>query len=511
MPCVAALSGCVVTSPAFFRPRAFAVAICFSLRPIRLLTSLMVRLPSAFAGAFFAGAFLAGASASAFAAAFLAGAFFAAVSPSAFLAGAFFAAGFFSAAFFPEHSALVMVLLYWSRGLYNPSRLRGLWQRSTTIAFGNALGVVGFMALLFVFRLQNFSRGVMLLLYGFSTGFLIFKRMIKRWYDRARNRKGEDLRHILLVGGGDMAAEYLLALEHNPYYGFHVDGYLAPYANPDLDVRYLGGYDKMEVTLDEPGIDEVVVALDAAEMHMLTRAFAACDKHGTRITMVPFYNDYLPARPTIDVLGDCKLINIRQTPFDNILNAFIKRAMDVVGSLVLIVLTSPIMLGVAIGVKLSSPGPIIFKQERVGLNKRPFMMYKFRSMRVNAAEDSAWSTNSDPRKTRFGSIIRKFSLDELPQFFNVLKGDMSLVGPRPEIPFHVEHFKEEIPRYLVRQQVRPGLTGWAQINGLRGDTDIAERIRYDIWYIENWTVALDIKILFRTVFGGKMVNDEKIQ
>ena len=191
--------------------------------------------------------------------------------------------------------------------------------------------------------------------------------------------------------------------------------------------------------------------------------------------------------------------------------AFIKRAMDVVGSLVLIVLTSPIMLGVAIGVKLSSPGPIIFKQERVGLNKRPFMMYKFRSMRVNAAEDSAWSTNSDPRKTRFGSIIRKFSLDELPQFFNVLKGDMSLVGPRPEIPFHVEHFKEEIPRYLVRQQVRPGLTGWAQINGLRGDTDIAERIRYDIWYIENWTVALDIKILFRTVFGGKMVNDEKIQ
>ena len=177
----------------------------------------------------------------------------------------------------------------------------------------------------------------------------------------------------------------------------------------------------------------------------------------------------------------------------------------------LIVLTSPIMMGVAIGVKLSSPGPIIFKQERVGLNKRPFMMYKFRSMRVNAAEDSAWSTNSDPRKTRFGSIIRKFSLDELPQFFNVLKGDMSLVGPRPEIPFHVEHFKEEIPRYLVRQQVRPGLTGWAQINGLRGDTDIAERIRYDIWYIENWTVALDIKILFRTVFGGKMVNDEKIQ
>ena len=290
-----------------------------------------------------------------------------------------------------------------------------------------------------------------------------------------------------------------------------VDGYLAATEEPGLGVPYLGGYDKLDEALESAALNEVVVALEANEIDQLPHTFAICDKHGTRITMVPFYNDYLPARPTIDVLGDCKLINIRQTPFDNILNAFIKRAMDVVGSLVLIVLTSPIMLGVAIGVKLSSPGPIIFKQERVGLNKRPFMMYKFRSMRVNAAEDSAWSTNSDPRKTRFGSIIRKFSLDELPQFFNVLKGNMSLVGPRPEIPFHVEHFKEEIPRYLVRQQVRPGLTGWAQINGLRGDTDIAERIRYDIWYIENWTVALDIKILFRTVFGGKMVNDEKIQ
>lgn len=169
------------------------------------------------------------------------------------------------------------------------------------------------------------------------------------------------------------------------------------------------------------------------------------------------------------------------------------------------------MLVTAIGVKLSSPGPIIFKQERIGLNKKPFMMYKFRSMRVNVQQETGWSTDYDPRKTHFGSFIRKFSLDELPQFFNVLKGDMSLVGPRPEVPYHVEHFKEEIPRYLVRQQVRPGCTGWAQVHGLRGDTDIAERIRYDIWYIENWTVALDIKIIFRTVFGGKMVNDEKLQ
>ena len=189
----------------------------------------------------------------------------------------------------------------------------------------------------------------------------------------------------------------------------------------------------------------------------------------------------------------------------------VKRALDITFSIVGTAVTSPILLAVAAAVKLDSKGPVIFKQERLGKDGKVFEMYKFRSMRVNVQQETGWSTDCDPRKTHFGSFIRKFSLDELPQFFNVLKGDMSLVGPRPEVPYHVEHFKEEIPRYLVRQQVRPGCTGWAQIHGLRGNTDIAERIRYDIWYIENWTVALDIKIIFRTVFGGKMVNDEKLQ
>lgn len=406
--------------------------------------------------------------------------------------------------------AVAAVAVFWLCGLYDASRLRGFWRRCQLIILVNAVCIVGFEALLYQFRVVNFSRLVVILFYGFGTGFLIIKRLIRRFYDRWRHRHGEDFHHILLVGGGKEAAQYLRALEQNPYYGYHVDGYLANSPNPALKAMYLGPYKNLEEALCTPGLDEVVVALDTEEMHMIPRALAACDKEGLRITMVPFYNDYLPARPTIDVLGSCKLINVRQTPFDNILNAFAKRLFDILGSLLLIILTSPVMLAVAIGVKLSSPGPVIFCQKRVGLNKKEFMMYKFRSMRVNVDEKTGWSTNSDPRKTRFGSLIRKFSLDELPQFFNVLKGDMSLVGPRPEVPYHVEHFKEEIPRYLVRQQVRPGVTGWAQVNGLRGDTDIAERIRYDIWYIENWTLALDIKIIFRTAFGGKMINDEKL-
>ena len=187
----------------------------------------------------------------------------------------------------------------------------------------------------------------------------------------------------------------------------------------------------------------------------------------------------------------------------------LKRTADILVSFLALVILSPLMLAVALGVKLTSPGPVIFRQERMGRGKKLFTMYKFRSMRVTDSEKTGWSRNQDSRKTRFGSLIRKLSLDELPQFWNVLKGDMSVIGPRPEVPYHVEHFKEEVPRYLVRQQVRPGITGWAQVNGLRGDTSIEERIRYDIEYIENWTPGLDLRIALRTLFGG-MINSEKI-
>ena len=164
----------------------------------------------------------------------------------------------------------------------------------------------------------------------------------------------------------------------------------------------------------------------------------------------------------------------------------------------------------ALMIKLTGgKGPVIFKQERIGRNRVPFTMYKFRSMKVNSEENTAWSTNTDTRKTAFGSFIRKFSIDELPQFFNVLKGDMSLIGPRPEIPHYVDQFKEEIPMYMIRHLVRPGITGWAQVNGYRGNTSIKKRIEYDIWYIEHWSPQLDLVIVFRTVFGG-LINSEKV-
>ncbi|MCI7814113.1 MAG: exopolysaccharide biosynthesis polyprenyl glycosylphosphotransferase, partial [Robinsoniella sp.] len=198
------------------------------------------------------------------------------------------------------------------------------------------------------------------------------------------------------------------------------------------------------------------------------------------------------------------VINIRHVPLTNTFNNFIKRVMDLAGALCATVLFSPVMLLTAIMIKLTSPGPLIFKQERVGKHNKTFYMYKFRSMEVQKEQDErqAWTVKNDPRVTGIGKFIRKTSIDELPQLFNVLKGEMSLVGPRPERPQFVEKFREEIPRYMIKHQVRPGMTGWAQVNGYRGNTSIRKRIEYDLYYIENWTIGLDIKILFLTIFRG---------
>ena len=230
----------------------------------------------------------------------------------------------------------------------------------------------------------------------------------------------------------------------------------------------------------------------------------AVKKSGVHTKFIPDYNNFIPTKPLMEDLQGLPVIHIRNVPLTNLLNATMKRIMDIFGALVAIVLFSPFMIFAAVAVKLTSPGPVIFCQERVGLHNKPFQMYKFRSMTVQTAEKekSQWTTPGDARVTPIGKLIRKTSIDEMPQFFNVLKGDMSLVGPRPERPFFVEKFKEEIPRYMIKHQVRPGMTGWAQVNGYRGDTSITKRIEHDLYYIENWTLGFDFKILFLTFFKG---------
>lgn len=396
--------------------------------------------------------------------------------------------------------AIWTVLILSCFHVYRSTRISRMGRGFKSIVLANAIAVVSAAAALYLFRLQEFSRGVLAVFYVTVCVVLILKRVLLRLFLRHMRAKGYNQKHVLVVGGGELAQRYVQAVESDEELGMRVANHLT---------EMEGLTERMEQLLHGAEIDEVVAALEPLETDHIAEIIYICEKCGTKISIVPSYNDIIPTRPTIDVVGDMKLIQLRTTPLDEPLNAFMKRAFDIVASLILIVLSSPIMLVAAIGTKLSSPGPILFKQERVGLNKKNFTMLKFRSMRVNSEQDTGWSTAVDNRRTKFGSLLRKTSIDELPQLFNTLKGDMSLVGPRPEIPFYVEQFRETIPLYMVKNQVRPGITGWAQVNGYRGDTSIEERVKHDLWYIENWSLGLDIAILFRTAFGG-MINQEKV-
>ena len=416
---------------------------------------------------------------------------------------------------FQEYVILGAVLIpiylfsYASFGLYESFRRKRLYQELGRLLTVNILDMFLLQSFLFAFKEVHFSRWTLIIFFLLNTAALGGKRILLRMLLRYYRQRGYNLKHVLIVGTGPMARRYLNKIRTNKELGYQAMGYVSDDADGWRGLVYLGGYQDLNRILEKFSPDEVVAAIPAEDFTKTPLVISACEKAGVKLSIIPFYAEYMPTNPEFDDLDGLPLLNIRHIPLDNWGNAFMKRAMDIVGSLVLIVLTSPIMLIAAIGVRLSSPGPIIFSQERVGRNKKTFRMYKFRSMRVNDRQDTGWSRDKDDRKTAFGSFIRKFSIDELPQFFNVLKGDMSLVGPRPEVPFYVEQFREEIPLYMVKHQVRPGITGWAQVNGLRGDTSIKDRIEHDIYYIEHWTVFFDIEILFMTLFKG-IVNSEKL-
>lgn len=401
----------------------------------------------------------------------------------------------------------IQLITFGCLGLYDSFRTSTFGKELWKICQAFLVDGVLIIAMLYIVKIINFSRFALAIFLLLDLLFVALKRFVLRRSLKHFRKSGYNKKHVVIIGGGETASHYLETIRRETHMGFECAGYIAD--SETMDAKHLGGYDKIFDILDENSFSECVCALDANETDHIAEAVEACEQTGTKISVIPSIYKYMTTSPSIDVVGDIPMLNIRRIPLDNIGNAFMKRAMDIIGALVMIILTSPIMLVSALIIKLTMGGKVIFKQARVGLNKKIFTMYKLKSMRDNDESDTAWSTDSDPRKTRFGAFIRKFSIDELPQFFNVLKGDMSLVGPRPEIPFYVNNFKQNIPMYMIKHQVKPGITGLAQIRGFRGDTSIEKRIECDIEYIENWNIFLDVSILFGTLF--KIVNKEKLE
>lgn len=399
------------------------------------------------------------------------------------------------------------LLLYYLFSLYTPKRVQGRRLEMWNIVKANTVGIALILGVLYLIKMMHFSRELLAIFYFVNILLETGLRNLIRYFLRSMRKKGYNLKHILLVGYSHAAEEYIDRIIANPQWGYKIRGILDDHIEAGTEykgVKVLGRIANLMVILPQNRLDEIAITLGLNEYYRLEEIVALCEKSGVHTKFIPDYNRVIPTKPyTEDILG-LPVINIRHVPLTNTYNAFLKRLMDIVGSICAIVIFSPVMLFSVIMIKLTSPGPLIFKQERVGLHNRPFMMYKFRSMEVQAPEKekTRWTVKDDPRVTGFGKFMRKTSIDELPQLFNVLKGEMSLVGPRPERPFFVEKFKEEIPRYMIKHQVRPGITGWAQVNGYRGNTSIRKRIEYDLYYIENWTLGLDIKILILTVFKG---------
>ena len=400
------------------------------------------------------------------------------------------------------HYVIYSLFFYSQMNLYR--RYTRLVQRTVLceiLCVGLTLAALFLINLPLVSRMAVFISGVL------DTVFICAKHYVVLRAYTALHRSGIYQRNTLLIGEGPTAQRYASTVLAQPEAGHHLVGYVAAWTF-ELGSTRLGGYDDLESVLAATPVDEAIIALPAHEYIRLDHIICLCEKYGVPLRIIPCYEERISYQIVTSKFEDIQMIGIRDIPLNRLYNAFIKRFFDILISLSALIVLSPLMLVIAIGVRISTRDTIFFAQTRIGKNKKPFKMLKFRSMRTNDEEDSAWSTNEDDRRTFFGALIRKLSIDELPQLINVLKGDMSIVGPRPEIPHFVAQFRDEVPLYMIRHMVKPGMTGLAQVSGYRGDTSIRGRIDCDIAYIENWTIWLDIRIILRTFTS--LVNDETL-
>ena len=409
--------------------------------------------------------------------------------------------------------ALVLILpvwlaLFYSHGLYEPRRTGSLFREAGMILRVTAIGVVTLVALNFFVGGYFYSRGVVGLFSVIAPSSVIALRVAVRSGLRVLRRRGYNLRFILVVGGGPLAGEIIDRIHGQPGTGLRVRGVLAEGARVVDSIRgvpIIGNYSALKELVRDRAqrVDQVILALGRDEPDALEKVLAELDDEVVNVNLVPDLPHVMTLRSSVENLEGLPVISLRESPLVG-WAAIGKRVFDgVVASAALVVL-SPLMLLIGASIWLSDGFPIVFSQERMGLDGRVFRMFKFRSMVKRAEEETGpvWTEPDDPRRTRLGSTLRRFSLDELPQLWNVIRGDMSLVGPRPERPVFIEQFRSEIPGYMLRHKVKAGMTGWAQVHGWRGSTSLHERIEHDLYYIQNWSLGLDVRIMIRTLWRG---------
>ena len=401
---------------------------------------------------------------------------------------------------------IVSMGVFWFSGLYTPDRLQRMTHLTLSVTKAVVMGLIVVTASLSFYRELYFSRLHMMLFGAVTPMLMILARIAMYMLLRHARKQGMYLRRVLILGAGAAGRKLEEALRQYPWIGFEIAGFLDDHKQDQEDV--LGGISEVVAVVDrfqQEGrpINYVYIALPLTVLHRIQPLVNELSTRLAHICLVPdlFHFDIVNSRVTsIEGLPIIHLVDEAPLEFARIT----KRVVDVAFASAVLVLLSPLLLLLAVGVKLSSPGPVFYKQNRMGLNGRTFDMLKFRSMPVDAevATGAVWAQPGEKRATRLGALMRRTSLDELPQFINVLRGDMSVVGPRPERPVFIEQFRERVPRYMLRHKVKAGITGWAQVNGWRGDTSIEKRIEYDLYYIRNWSLRLDIKIMIMTLWSG---------
>jgi Undecaprenyl-phosphate glucose phosphotransferase len=404
---------------------------------------------------------------------------------------------------------LVPILVVWGFAfrafdLYRPNRLGSRVSEWLDVAKASTLGVLVLVAIMtFVFREYAYSRLVIGLFWAESIVAVSLSRAVFRELFRFARRHGFNQRYAIVVGGGEPAAEVLRVLRRRPDVGIRVLGMLSDKREVPDNVRWLGGIEDVRAVLDRQQVDIVFIALPHADYSRITTVLHGIGDDPVAIHLVPDVFALASLRGGVEEFETVPFIHLRESPLYG-WNRVLKRAFDLVGGALALTLAAPVMLAIVVALKLTSPGPVLYRQERMGVDGGRFRMLKFRTMRVNAEAQTGpvWATPDDPRRTRLGGFLRRWSLDELPQLLNVLRGEMSLVGPRPERPSFVEEFRRRVPGYMLRHKVKAGITGWAQINGWRGNTSIERRIECDLYYIERWSLAFDLRILIQTIWYG---------